>query len=90
MWLNMRLIQRRLAEEERQTSDVKQTERPVPIPRRSARERKPPSKVYLMYQMVNLHIDNKLQALENIMKSGILRQIDSDTAHRVVTAIMDS
>ena len=43
-----------------------------------------------MYQMVNLHIDNKLQALENIMKSGILRQIDSDTAHRVVTAIMDS
>ena len=79
-----------LVEEERQTSDVKQTERPVPIPRRSARERKPPSKVYLMYQMVNLHIDNKLQALENIMKSGILRQIDSDTAHRVVTAIMDS
>jgi len=61
----MRLIQRRLTEEERQTSDVKQTGRPVPTPNRSDRERKPPSKFneYLMNQMVNRPIDNILQAI---------------------------
>ena len=44
-----------LVEEERHTSDVKQTERPVPTPRRFSRECRPSAKSdeYVMYQMVN-------------------------------------
>ena len=65
--------------------------KPVPPPRqprRPVRERRPPQKFdeYYMYQMVPK--DPKLQALDILVKSGILDEVDGETAHRLIGAIM--
>ena len=64
---------------------------PVPAPRRSSRQQKLPDRYgNFIFKCINQHpIDNRLQALDELMKSGILSNMDSDTAHRIVSAIMN-
>ena len=64
---------------------------PVPAPRRSSRQQKPPDRYgNFIFKCINQRpIDNRLQALDELMKSGILSNMDSDTAHRIVSAIMN-
>ena len=64
---------------------------PVPQPRRSIRERKPPDKYkdYQMNQMVPRPLDYKIQALNALMNSGVLDEVDCETAHRLVGAVMN-
>ena len=62
---------------------------PVPAPRRSSRQKKSPNRYgeFVFKCMNQRPIDNRLQALDEVMKSGILNNMDSDTAHRIVSAI---
>ncbi|KAL4233656.1 hypothetical protein ACF0H5_008338 [Mactra antiquata] len=62
--------------------------RPIPRPRRL---RKPPDrfKDFHLYQMVeDRSIDRRLNALDNLFKSGVLSRIDSDIAHTIICNIM--
>lgn len=78
--------------------------KPVPVPRRrnrnetdstvlrrSARERKPVEKFdeYLMYQAVNQQVDPKLTALEELVNSGALSRMDTLTAHKILSALIN-
>lgn len=79
--------------ETRDTTEVQNREpiRPTPPPRRSVRERKQPVKYedYQLFQMVNRPVDSRLQNLDRLMSSGLLGEVDSETAHRMIYAIMD-
>ncbi|XP_052760888.1 uncharacterized protein LOC128203494 [Mya arenaria] len=69
--------------------DRKPKERPTPVPRRSDRVRKPPNRFgeYQMYS--NQPVDRKLQALDTLMQSGVLRDVDSEMAYQLIGAIMN-
>jgi len=61
---------------------------PVPQPRRSTRDRKAPARFdeFIMYQMGNRRAR---PALFTLLESGILSQMDSDTAYRMIIAMMN-
>ncbi|XP_060585420.1 myb-like protein X [Ruditapes philippinarum] len=63
---------------------------PKPAPRRSTRDKKPPSKYedYYMNAVVPRPYDSKIQAVDVLMKSGILNQVDTAVAHKLLEAIM--
>ena len=63
---------------------------PEPQPRRSNREKKVPKRFdeFQMYGMVVRPVDMKLQALGAVMKSGILNEMDSEAAHKLVISLM--
>ena len=63
---------------------------PVPQPRRSTREKKTPKRFdeFQMYGMVVRPVDTKLQALGAVMKSGVLNEMDNETAHKLVISLM--
>lgn len=65
---------------------------PVPAPRRSGRDRKPPARFhdYHMNCMVPRPIDKKLEYINILIESGILTQVDSEVAHRLLDTIMKS
>ena len=58
-------------------------------PRRSARERKPPRRYedYQMASMVPRPQDPRFQALQQVLGSGVLEELDSEMARRVVNSI---
>ena len=62
--------------------------RPVPAPR-PVRQRKPPDRYsdYVMYQMTRT-VDSRIQALDALVKSGVLNEVDSYTARKLVGAVM--
>ena len=62
--------------------------RPVPAPR-PVRQRKPPDRYsdYVMYQMTRT-VDSRIQALDALVKSGVLNEVDSYTAQKLVGAVM--
>lgn len=63
---------------------------PVPAPRRSSRERKPPSRFaeYHMNLVVPRPYDNKIHAMNILMSSGVLNEVDTEVAHRLLEAVM--
>ncbi|XP_060575985.1 uncharacterized protein LOC132733359 [Ruditapes philippinarum] len=64
---------------------------PKPAPRKSSREKRQPKwfDSYQMNQMVTMRpIDSKLHALNKLMTSGILKDVDSEFAHKLIDAIM--
>ena len=66
--------------------------RPVPPPRslrKSSRNKKPPDRYGdpVMYPMVT--VDRKMQTLQTLMDSGILEEVDSDMAHKIIGTIMN-
>ena len=63
---------------------------PKPPPRRSQRERRKPVwyDTYQMNQMVHRTQDSKLDALNILMSSGILQQIDRNIAHNLLDTII--
>ncbi len=89
-------VESRETEEEDGAEGVNVTDvrkRPVPPPRpprRSVRTKKPPDKYgdFVSYQMANAPADRKLYALQTLMESGILSEIDSDMAHTLIGAVM--
>lgn len=64
---------------------------PTPVPRRSTRSKLMPKKLedYHMYQMTTRPYDRKLKAAETLLKSGVLNDIDSDTAHSILASIFN-
>ena len=64
---------------------------PVPLPRRSTRNRKLPTKFedYQLHQMVARPYDRKLQAIDSLLKSGVLNDMDNDTAHKIIASIIN-
>ena len=81
-------IESELVEE---TSSRDEEQKPIPKPRRSAREKKAPDRYseYIMYRMTEQRCDKRLQALDVIVRSGVLVEIDNDTAHKLVKAIVN-
>ncbi|KAL4232438.1 hypothetical protein ACF0H5_007131 [Mactra antiquata] len=75
-----------------ETNPVIPVSRPQPVPRRSTRERRPPQKYsdFYMNQMVFRPRDNKIYALNTLLQSGILDNIDSDTVHVILGAIINT
>ena len=74
-------------------TDVTETAaRPIPAPRtpRPTRERKPPDRFddYVMYRMANRQVDSRVQALDTLVRSGVLSELDSLTAHKSIQAVM--
>ena len=67
------------------------TDLPIPAPRRSSRLRKPPDRLgdYVSKVMSPRPFDNRLHALQELMNSGIINNLDSETAHRLIAAIMN-
>ncbi len=63
---------------------------PTPAPRRSERSRKLPVRFdsFQMNQMVTRPYDCKLQALETLMSSGVLNQVDAEVASRMIMNVM--
>lgn len=63
---------------------------PQPQPRKSVRARRPPKKFddFYMNQMVARSIDNKLSALSTLVQSGVLNNLDSETAHKMALSIL--
>lgn len=58
-----------------------------PVPqRRSVRQRKPPDR-YIMHQMTPRPYDSKIQTLNVLLDSGVLDDMDSDMAHKLLGAI---
>ncbi len=68
---------------------TQQTDQPL---RRSERERRRPVR-YESYQVSQVTTsqwhDSKLQALETLMSSGVLKQCDAEIAHKMVRAMME-
>ena len=64
---------------------------PVPAPRRSSRLRKPPDRFgeYVSNVMSPRPIDTKIHAVNELMKSGILNSVDTDTALKILSAILN-
>lgn len=62
---------------------------PTPAPRRSTRERRMPKRYedFQMYSIVTRPYDSKLQALSEVMESGILNNMDADIAKRLISSI---
>ncbi|XP_053380153.1 uncharacterized protein LOC123561773 [Mercenaria mercenaria] len=82
-------------EETDNTTEVKDIEKAPTmktptVPRRPTRERKLPKHFedFHMYRMVARPVDTKLQALDALMKSGALTEMDSDTAHKLIVSLM--
>ena len=67
------------------------TPKPIPAPRRSAREKKLPQRYdqYIMYRLASREVDNRFHALDVLAKSGVLSEMDADTAHRLISAFMN-
>ena len=73
-------------------TEIQKEERnlPVPAPRRSTRPKKPPDRLaeYVTNAMLPRPIDTKLRAVNELMRSGILNTIDTDTAQKILSAII--
>ena len=67
------------------------TDLPISAPRRSSKLRKPPNRLgdYVSKVMSPRPFDNRLHALQELMNSGIINNLDSETAHRLIAAIMN-
>ncbi|KAH3803818.1 hypothetical protein DPMN_132086 [Dreissena polymorpha] len=65
-------------------------EPPVPVPRRSTRDRHPPNRLKDIYLncMVETSHDCKIEALSVLFNAGILDQIDTNIAHQIIGAVM--
>ncbi|KAH3800716.1 hypothetical protein DPMN_154356 [Dreissena polymorpha] len=65
-------------------------ETPVPVPRRSTRERHPPNRLrdYYLNCMAEISHDCKIEALSVLFNAGILDQIDTNIAHQIIGAVM--
>ena len=63
---------------------------PIPAPRCSTRPKKPPDRFgdFVSKMMSPQPIDSKIHALGKLMRSDVLNNVDSDTAHRLIAAIM--
>lgn len=63
---------------------------PTPTPRRSTRPKKPPEryKDYSMNSLVPRPVDSRLQAVNALMSSGVLNEIDSEVARKMLQSIM--
>ena len=70
-------------------TETETASRPVPAPR-PVRQRKPPDRYsdYVMYQMTR-PVDSRIQALDALVKSGVLNEVDSYTAQKLVGAVMN-
>ena len=81
-------VDRREEVEEKGENKVRQEPKPPPKPaqRRSGRERKPPAwfDSYQMNQLVARPYDRKLESLNVLFNSGILGELDSEIAHRII------
>ena len=77
-------------EQEPHTPEQKSPPKPIPAPRRSMRERRVPQRYdqYVMYRLTNREVDNRLHALDALANSGVLNDMDADTAHRLISAFM--
>lgn len=64
---------------------------PSPTQRRSTRQRKPPAWLdsYQVNQMVARPYDSRLESLNVLLNSGILAELDSEVAHKIIKSIMD-
>ena len=67
------------------------TPKPILAPRRSVREKKLPQRYdqYIMYRLTNREGDNRFHALDALAKSGVLCEMDGETAQRLILAFMD-
>ena len=72
------------------TTDRSESARPVPIPRRSSRIRREPIRYpdYQMYQMTARPRSSKVRMLDILIASGVLHDIDSEEAEKVISAVM--
>ena len=61
---------------------------PVPAPRRSSGQKKPPDRYdeYIIKGMNLRPIENSIQTLDEVMRSGVLHNVDSETAHKIIGA----
>jgi hypothetical protein len=73
---------------EKQNDETNNEVKPVPMPRRTGRTRRPPDRYgeYQMNRMAQCSGDNKFQVLDKLMNSGILDDVDSVLAYRIVRA----
>ena len=64
---------------------------PVPAPRRSKRQKKPPDRYgdSVAHWISPRPIDNKVKALNELLKSGVLSNMVSESAHKIIKAIMN-
>ena len=64
---------------------------PVPAPRRSTRQKKPPNRYgdAVAHWISPRPIDNKVKALDELLKSGVLSNMDLESAHKILKAIMN-
>lgn len=60
------------------------------LPRRSQRDRKPPKRFesYYMHQITSRPLDRRLQALQKLLGSGILDELDSDMTHSILESVI--
>jgi hypothetical protein len=63
---------------------------PIPKPRKSERKKKPPDRYGEYVYSLTRPIDNKLHSLDTLMRSGVLNNMDSETAHRIIQSIMST
>ena len=76
-------------EEPPEPLDTESIQRPVPRPRRSERTRKTPQR-YTDYQLYsNQPVDRRIQALDTLVHSGILGDVDNEMAYKIIQAVMD-
>ena len=66
-------------------------EPPTQVPRRSVRPKKLPKKLqdYHLYQTAARPYNCKQKAVEILLHSGVLNEIDNDTAHRILASIFN-
>ena len=64
---------------------------PVPAPKRSTRQKKPPDRYGdgVAHWISPRPIDNKVKTLNELLKSGVLSNMDSESAHEIIKAIMN-
>jgi len=76
--------------DEGKEESVTSREPPVPFPRRSIREKKPPDryKDYHVYAMTQRTSDPRLHALDTLMSSGILQSMDMEMTKKILEAVM--
>jgi len=71
--------------------DTRPDNRPLPIPRRSTRDRRPPQRFsdYYLHQMVTVDpVDERVQSIFHLIKSGIFKEVDSETARKMISAVI--
>ena len=63
---------------------------PTPVPRRSNRETKPPVRFgdNQMYSLTPRPYDAKIRAMNVLLGSGILNEVDAEVAHRLMHAVI--